>query len=483
MGGHTKTSLIATVSPSMACLEETVSTLDYAQRACKIINCPEVNRGSSKTEVVDELRIEVERTKQDLAALRSSEGFYVDAENYQHLLTETEQNKKLILDRNEIILRLEEKMNLTKERLQLEQKRWDELMESFKFTESKFKAYRGKNLKTMAKCEVLKQLTDLHQECAQLTLEKNRMCKESVPVLSKQLNQFYLKLEKNYQQSEEHKAASEGLYNVLVEYSREVDQILNKQEEQGQVINTKLTDISKGIVTEIERVIRRTDENEENFSNLDLNRKADEVQNYYRELDSQFNDFQQCMEEDTKSFTDVSVNHVRNAVTKIIQEAEDFKSELKEDCTSELSMREGLCRTIEDMKKQQLNEVSDVRVLHERQEQLCKELGIAVEFAFKNMGMVQMRKEVFQELRKLIDEGEMKADAEYSHYSDMYEKVKMANNSCSSLLQSAIHTSVETRAQLESTMAPGQEFEIFKSRVSIICSFIVFQLISFHIGN
>lgn len=43
LGGKTKTCIIATISPSIYCLEETLSTLDYAHRAKNIKNKPEVN--------------------------------------------------------------------------------------------------------------------------------------------------------------------------------------------------------------------------------------------------------------------------------------------------------------------------------------------------------------------------------------------------------------------------------------------------------
>lgn len=43
LGGKTKTCIIATISPSAYCLEETLSTLDYASRAKNIKNKPEVS--------------------------------------------------------------------------------------------------------------------------------------------------------------------------------------------------------------------------------------------------------------------------------------------------------------------------------------------------------------------------------------------------------------------------------------------------------
>ncbi|KAI8497802.1 Serine/threonine-protein kinase haspin [Branchiostoma belcheri] len=47
LGGRTKTSIIATVSPASSNLEETLSTLDYAHRAKNITNRPEVNQKTS----------------------------------------------------------------------------------------------------------------------------------------------------------------------------------------------------------------------------------------------------------------------------------------------------------------------------------------------------------------------------------------------------------------------------------------------------
>ena len=46
LGGRTKTCIIATVSPAVHCLEETLSTLDYAHRAKNIKNKPEVRCNS-----------------------------------------------------------------------------------------------------------------------------------------------------------------------------------------------------------------------------------------------------------------------------------------------------------------------------------------------------------------------------------------------------------------------------------------------------
>nr|CAD7407179.1 unnamed protein product [Timema cristinae] len=52
LGGRTKTSIIATVSPAVINLEETLSTLEYAHRARNITNRPEINQKLSKKTLI-----------------------------------------------------------------------------------------------------------------------------------------------------------------------------------------------------------------------------------------------------------------------------------------------------------------------------------------------------------------------------------------------------------------------------------------------
>nr|CAD7264082.1 unnamed protein product [Timema shepardi] len=63
LGGRTKTSIIATVSPAVINLEETLSTLEYAHRARNITNRPEINQKLSKKTLIkssDEIRCSCE---------------------------------------------------------------------------------------------------------------------------------------------------------------------------------------------------------------------------------------------------------------------------------------------------------------------------------------------------------------------------------------------------------------------------------------
>jgi len=81
LGGNSKTCLIACVSPSGASLDETISTLNFAQRAKLIKNNATVNEDTKDT--INSLQVEVERLMtllQEKQAGSSNQKNYSDAE-------------------------------------------------------------------------------------------------------------------------------------------------------------------------------------------------------------------------------------------------------------------------------------------------------------------------------------------------------------------------------------------------------------------
>ncbi|XWS53207.1 hypothetical protein CRYUN_Cryun11dG0138300 [Craigia yunnanensis] len=84
LGGKTKTCIIATISPAIHCLEETLSTLDYAHRAKNIKNKPEINQKMMKSAVIKDLYSEIDRLKQEVYAAREKNGIYIPRDRYLH---------------------------------------------------------------------------------------------------------------------------------------------------------------------------------------------------------------------------------------------------------------------------------------------------------------------------------------------------------------------------------------------------------------
>lgn len=110
LGGHTRTSIIATVSPASINLEETLSTLDYANRAKSIMNKPEVNQKLTKRALIKEYTEEIERLKRDLAATRDKHGVYLSPENFEGLNSKLTAQEEQITEYTERIDVMEEEM-------------------------------------------------------------------------------------------------------------------------------------------------------------------------------------------------------------------------------------------------------------------------------------------------------------------------------------------------------------------------------------
>ncbi|KAF9794938.1 hypothetical protein SFRURICE_005173 [Spodoptera frugiperda] len=96
LGGRTKTSIIATISPGHKDLEETMSTLEYAHRAKNIQNKPEVNQKMTKKAILKEYAEEIDRLKRDLQATRDKNGVYLASDTFAEMTLKEEEQRKEI---------------------------------------------------------------------------------------------------------------------------------------------------------------------------------------------------------------------------------------------------------------------------------------------------------------------------------------------------------------------------------------------------
>ncbi|KAJ4764113.1 Kinesin-like protein [Rhynchospora pubera] len=128
LGGKAKTCIVATISPSSFCLEDTLVTLDYASRARTIRNKPEANQKVSKAVLLKDLHLEIEKMKQDVRAAREKNGVYISHERFvqeeaeKKAMREKIEQLELLLDqkkkeseRFKQLYRAEQDTNLDKE--------------------------------------------------------------------------------------------------------------------------------------------------------------------------------------------------------------------------------------------------------------------------------------------------------------------------------------------------------------------------------
>merc|ERR1719310_1197289 len=90
LGGHTKTCIFATVSPSSLNAEETLSTLDYAHRAKSIQNTPQVNQKVTPRVMIRGLTTAIGRLQDQLHAAREKSGVRMEVHDYRELQAHTE---------------------------------------------------------------------------------------------------------------------------------------------------------------------------------------------------------------------------------------------------------------------------------------------------------------------------------------------------------------------------------------------------------
>ncbi|KAJ8951945.1 hypothetical protein NQ318_013613 [Aromia moschata] len=177
LGGHTKTAIIATVSPAAGSYEETTSTLDYA--SCGLLT-------------------EIDRLQKDLDAAHDKSGFYVNKDNYQKLIDgmEAVTGEKLTIE--EIARKQSKRIEELEEILAMKIKEFDETVELCK---------RNKEMLAKAKAVIKEKKACLKQEryvSQTYEAQANQLQKEVKNLVStaEQLSQesgiLHDKLEKQY---------------------------------------------------------------------------------------------------------------------------------------------------------------------------------------------------------------------------------------------------------------------------------------------
>ena len=134
LGGHTKTSIIATISPAACNLEETLSTLDYASRAKCIKNKPEVNQKLTKKALIKEYTEQIEKLKKDLHAAREKNGIFLSEENFQDMQNQLQAQKGNLKEFIEKIEAMEEERKKAEKLFSSTQKKLEDTARKLSWT-------------------------------------------------------------------------------------------------------------------------------------------------------------------------------------------------------------------------------------------------------------------------------------------------------------------------------------------------------------
>jgi len=216
LGGRTKTSIIATISPAGINLEETLSTLDYAHRAKNITNKPEVNQKLSKKAVLKEYTEEIERLRKDLMASREKNGVFLANENYQEMINQIEIQSQEITEKIGAIKALKEEMDKKEEMFEEVSAELAEKSTELEATNTKL-AETEQTLeytqvvleKTATEREEQKHLVEKHAETEGVLKDQAKKLLETAEVSSRDLKLVHEKLDRQKKVDEVNTIAKE----------------------------------------------------------------------------------------------------------------------------------------------------------------------------------------------------------------------------------------------------------------------------------
>ncbi|XP_045475977.1 kinesin-like protein KIF11 [Harmonia axyridis] len=202
LGGKAKTSIIATISPGMASLDETMNTLEYAHNARNITNCPTINLRTSVTAAA--VQEELLRLKRDLFATANEQGVYMDKENYDEMTQSLTQFKKEIALKHENIRILTEQV----EDLEAQRLEWEGLKESFKKTSQ---AYH------LMKSEIQKKEEEMLRDSKLLEYYKTESTKlqEFADLMLTRENHLHKRLDHVYASSSQNQNVIENIIEMV----------------------------------------------------------------------------------------------------------------------------------------------------------------------------------------------------------------------------------------------------------------------------
>ncbi|KAL9906794.1 kinesin-like protein at 61F isoform 1-T2 [Glossina fuscipes fuscipes] len=430
LGGRTKTSIIATISPGHKDIEETLSTLEYAHRAKNIQNKPEVNQKLTKKSVIKEYTEEIDKLKRDLMAARDRNGIYLAEETYNEMLLKMdsqnrELNEKVLLLKalkdelqnkekifNEVSLHLVEKVEeLQKAEHNLNQTK-GVLLQTKKILHNTKRRYMEKKviLESHVKTEELltKQASKILEvadiatkdTCAlHDTIERRKDVDGKIQNVCQRFsermnNNFQLMDEKLNNLQVQHQSLTAGIGEELTNTaSLQMEQVENvelKLKEINELSQQSLTNACSIINNFVENINGLGNENKEKLSKLLETLKKSNI-GFVQEIKENFNQLEQCSQQQKRT-----IDHMRNSIVKLLKEKQsDFETH-----TGQLQSKIKIMKQYTEQNRQQLLEISEVMdeksALEYQEQQVLekfqKEMQDIQERGFAEMRLIQKRR-------------------------------------------------------------------------------------------
>ena len=351
LGGRTKTSIIATVSPAGINLEETLSTLDYAHRAKNITNKPEVNQRMSKKAVLKEYTEEIERLRKDLMASREKNGVFLEHSNYQSMIAKSEATEQELAEKLGQLKALEEEMAKKEQmfeevsaELEVKTEELEATTEKLAETEHSLECTRTVLHKTAVEKEEQKHLVEKHQETEVKLGGQAKKLLEVAEVTTKEGALLHDKLDRLKGVEEKNKEAKLDFKQV---FSANIDELV-------EVMENHTTEQTNSCVTLRSKL---KDQLKVRINNLtSLSNQVEELASGQVEVLVEMEKKRREMAEEEEQFIAQQAAEVQKVVQKERQASEEFKN---------IKMRP-LLEQVATIVKTQVEELEKLREVVER---------------------------------------------------------------------------------------------------------------------
>ncbi|GIY57613.1 kinesin-like protein KIF11-A, partial [Caerostris extrusa] len=197
LGGQTKTTVIATISPATCHLDETLNTLEYALRAKNIMNKPEVNSQVSATDLTKDYLEKISVLEKQILELSTSEQIQIHPDNLEktNIVTEPNITRYSFISETAIAEKTKEK--------------WEELekiedlnKESQELDEAILKARENLRLKELEWNRIISERNEIGERTEKVQ-EEIRSEEVEIAILEPVMNKMHEKLHKVLEEKEE----------------------------------------------------------------------------------------------------------------------------------------------------------------------------------------------------------------------------------------------------------------------------------------
>ncbi|XP_032590194.1 kinesin-like protein Klp61F isoform X2 [Drosophila grimshawi] len=466
LGGRTKTSIIATISPGHKDIEETLSTLEYAHRAKNIQNRPEVNQKLTKKTVLKEYTEEIDKLKRDLMAARDKNGIYLAEETYNELTLKMDSQKR----------ELNEKMMLLKalkDELQNKEKIFNEVSmnlvkktQKLTRTEQHLTDTKGTLLltkkvlnKTKRRYKEKKQIVESHVKTEeQLTTQAHQIL-EAADLAAGDTYQLHGSIERRRHVDEKIRSTCAQFTERMRDNLELLDGSLNQYQEQQAGSTQQLTEELANCTTVHQRLVANASKSIDNLRSI-----CTEALTAQGQLQAQF----------ATAVAGSMDAHCQALVAQLLEHMQQWKVHLSEEIMANLqelqennqrhqsaldSMRDGFSPIIErnakalqqhvEQVQQQLQQLTAMRAPDAEQlQQLQAELAYEEELAQQEQALLQQLEQLQQQRAKnTISMGTHVGQLKRSH-ATVIEQIQLTDNTMQAYAMEGSVTAQAARDEL-----------------------------------